>query len=686
MSFILGSSRSRHCGLPALVMLLSAGPAAAQAVQDGRTLYQAAFFVPFAPANALQVVERTPGFRLEDVDKDIRGFGQAAGNIVINGQRPSAKSDTLATLLSRIPAGRVVRVEVGSGDLFGAEFSGRPQVLNLVLTDSGGLAGNIEAKVRRDFAGALKPEGQVSALLKRGTSTFNAALAVSNEQTTEEGSDTVFALPGRTVQEFRKKRNYVADPYATLSASWSDDSGANRTAHLNAQLLVGRFALTQTNRVTPADGLARDDRLTQRYETQSWELGGDITRPFAGGGLKLIGLLTRRRRDNRDVSRIGVDLPVETAFAQSLEDRRDESLLRLVWTRPDLGGWNLESGGEAVLNRLQSDVVLVEREGAVETPIDLPIGNAVVKELRGELFANAGRQLTPKLRLGLGLTGEASRLTVSGDATARRTLAFLKPKASLDARAGRWKLQGSVQRSVAQLQFEDFISVAELTNDRVNGGNADLQPQRAWEFLLTAERPILGDGVVRLELGYNLVSKVQDRVPTPEGFDAPGNLGAGTERIARINLDAPLKRLGIKGGRFTSRLSVVDTSVQDPYTLRDRRFSGNTLWILDTIFRQDLGAFAWGVSGFWNSGSTFYRCNEEDRNFRRTGYITAFAEARPDSRTTITLAVDNLTGIQAYRERIFFEPDRTSATPVRLERRERNQHIIPSLSVKRTFG
>ena len=128
----------------------------------------------------------------------------------------------------------------------------------------------------------------------------------------------------------------------------------------------------------------------------------------------------------------------------------------------------------------------------------------------------------------LGLTFEASRLTVSGDAEAERVLKFLKPKASFDWRPkGGWHAQLSIARTVAQLNFEDFISTAELTNDRVNGGNADLLPQRAWEILATLEQPILGDGLIKIEAGYNRISLVQDRVPTPEGFDAPGNLGNG---------------------------------------------------------------------------------------------------------------------------------------------------------------
>ncbi|MEA3002743.1 MAG: hypothetical protein QOH81_1531, partial [Sphingomonadales bacterium] len=80
----------------AAAALLWGSAAAAQiAGPGGRTVYEAIFFKPFSPANALEIVQRVPGFSLNVGDTEVRGFGQAAGNVVINGQRPSSKSDTL---------------------------------------------------------------------------------------------------------------------------------------------------------------------------------------------------------------------------------------------------------------------------------------------------------------------------------------------------------------------------------------------------------------------------------------------------------------------------------------------------------------------------------------------------------------------------------------------------------------
>jgi hypothetical protein len=668
--------------------LASAGASAQATGPGGRTLYEATFFQPFSPSSALDIVRRVPGFSLDVGATETRGFGGAAGNVVVNGARPSSKSDTLEAILARIPASRVLRVEVGPGDLFGAEYSGRAQVLNLVLNSTGGVAGNFSAEVRRDFSGEVSPQGSVSALLRRGASTFNVSAGFDNRHGPEEGTDTLTSVPDGALLEFRRKYNDVRDRQAYVSGSWALAQGDNRAAHVNFRAAIGDFDLDQRNDVFPTAGAIRDDRLSQDYHRRDFELGGDITRPLLGGGIKLIGLATRRHRGNRDASLNRIQSQVIGGFAQDLDNQRDETLARLVWSRSGWHGWSVETGAEAVLNRLDSRVDFFSVDaGGSRTRIDLPVDQAIVTEYRGEAFVNAGHSLSPTLRMDVGLTFEASRLTVRGDADAERTLRFLKPRVVLDWRPpGGWHAQLAVSRTVAQLNFEDFISTAELTNDRVNGGNAGLLPQRAWEALATIEHPILGDGAAKLELGYNRIALVQDRVPTPEGFDAPGNLGNGRLAFARVTLDAPLVRFGIRGGRLTVNGTLQDTSVEDPYTHRNRRFSGFSAWQLESSFRQDLGQFAWGVSYFGGPRASFFRRNEIDSLNSVEPYITAFAEYRPTPRTTLTLSFDNVLQVPAERTRFFFAPDRSNPLPFLTEVRERNSHTAVSLRLRRNFG
>lgn len=674
---------------PAAAANDGAQPAAEPGRVTGRRTFDAAFFAQFSPSSALQIVERVPGFAIQDVDPSVRGFAQTAGNVVINGQRPSIKSDTIETILQRIPANRVLRVEVGPGDLYGADYAGKSQVLNLVLTAAGGATTNLEVGARRDYTGKLFPQGSVSTLVRKGPSTFNASFTMQNEASTEEGYDRLTSLPGGELVEYRRKINRIEEPYGTVSASWDYNGGANRTAHVNVRTGINRFALTQSNHVIPVGADERDDRLTQRYLTREVELGGDVTRPLAGGGVKLVALATRRYRDFRDLQYLrsdGGDV-VLGGDAQRLKSSYGETLARLTWSRGGWNGWSVEFGAEGVNNKLDSDTDLTElnADGST-TPLELPIAHAVVEEWRGEAFVNAGHALTDRLRADGSLTFEASRLTVTGDAEAERTLKFLKPRLVLDWKLGKWRAQVTVQRTVAQLQFEDFVGNAELANDRVNGGNANLVPQRAWESLLTLERPILKDGLFRLEAGYNRVSLVQDRIPTEDGFDAPGNLGTGSTWILRSRVEAPLSRFGLKGVRAILYGSYVGSSVRDPYTLEQRRFSGNSDFYGEATIRQDLTHFAWGVTLEGSTDSTFFRLNELDTSRNGFPYLTAFVEWRPNPRTTLNLSLDNAAGIPAYRERTFFFPDRRTPDPSLFEARVRNKHIVPMLTFKKTFG
>lgn len=677
----------RHPALAAL-LLATATALPAQQIVDGRTTYPAAYFDQYAPSNALQIVQRVPGFTIQVGNQEVRGFSQAAGNVVINGQRPSTKSETIETILQRIPANRVLRVESGPGDLFGSEYSGKSQVVNLVLTEVSGFSANAEATLRRSYNGALRPSGNVAALLKRGKSTFNASLGFANPNVPEEGTDRVLALPSRELIEFRRKLNVVRETRPSASASWNYDDGTNRTANLNGQIFYNRFLLKQYNDVFPTGGLPRDDRLTQDYRNFTFEIGGDVTRPLAGGGIKLIGLATRRHRNHDDLSLNRRLSAVIGGFVQTLEDQRNETVLRLVWNRSNLGGWSVETGLEGVLNTLDSRVDLFSLgAGGARTRIDLPVDQARVKEYRGEAFINGGRPLSPNLRLDLGLTYEVSRLTVTGDTEAERSLRFLKPRATLDWHPGDgWHATLSIGRRVAQLQFEDFISVAELSNDRVNAGNPDLLPQRTWEFRATLEKPILKDGLAKIELGYDAISLLQDRVPTPEGFDAPGNLGSARGIVARGTLDLPLARFGIKGGRLTTTASYYGSRVEDPYTFRNREFSNNNAFVATTNFRQDLGQFAWGFTVSYNTPLRFFRRNEIDLNENDGPYGEIFGEYRPSARTTVRIGLDNAFETAGTRTRTFFTPTRANLVPSSVELRERNRHIIPYITIKHSLG
>jgi len=677
---------------PAIAQTTPSSAAPTPTTGTRTVVYDAAFFVPFAPSTALDIVRRVPGFTLELGNEDIRGFAQAAGNIVINGQGPSSKAENLETILRRIPAKSVLRVEVGPGDLYGAEYSGKLQVLNVILTSESGIDGTVTAIASHRYNGLIVPDIGASALIKRGPSSFNVAAGTANVRRIEEGSDTITAVPGGELLEYRRKINDYSDFYPFASAAWALDGGTNKTIHANARFSDGRFKLHQDNTVSPTGELQRDDTLDQLYKLREFEIGGDITRPLAGGGIKLVGLATRRHRDDFDSLFNILDFNVLGGFEQSNVSQRDETIGRLTWSRTNLARFSVETGVEVAFNKLDSQVDLfVIEEGGERIRIDLPIDSAVVKEKRADLFFKAGHSITPKLRADFGLAYEKSRLTVTGDTSAERSLGFWKPSLTLDWQAPKgWHVLSSIKRTVAQLNFYDFISAAELSTARINAGNANLLPQTAWEFRTTIEHPILGDGIAKLELGYDHISDLQDRIlildEEGNAFDAPGNLGIAKRKFAAITIDAPLTKFGIKGAtlKLTGRLE--DTEVLDPVSATKRRFSNfDPEWQWAADYRHDLGKWAYGFVVSDRGPFAFYRIVEIDSNVNVGPFATAFIEYRPRPRTTMTFDIDNLLDTRATRNRLFSFPSR-AVPPSINEFRERNTHRSFSITLKQGFG
>ena len=98
------------CAISAGLLALSCMPAMAEDGQKA-SIYQADFFAQYTPQNALEMIERLPGFSF-DGGSNARGFGGNAGNVLIDGSRPTSKSGGLRGALVRIPAAQVERIEI----------------------------------------------------------------------------------------------------------------------------------------------------------------------------------------------------------------------------------------------------------------------------------------------------------------------------------------------------------------------------------------------------------------------------------------------------------------------------------------------------------------------------------------------------------------------------------------------
>src|SRR5688572_6363169 len=120
--------------------VVAAAPEAA--AQQGVTSYPPAFFAAQQPSTVVDMLNRIPGFTLEN-GATVRGFEGAAGNVLIDGQRPSSKSDSLQDVLFRIPASKVERIDIIRGGAPGIDMQGKTVLANVIQKKDGGIRGAI---------------------------------------------------------------------------------------------------------------------------------------------------------------------------------------------------------------------------------------------------------------------------------------------------------------------------------------------------------------------------------------------------------------------------------------------------------------------------------------------------------------------------------------------------------------
>ncbi|MFM8821257.1 MAG: TonB-dependent receptor plug domain-containing protein, partial [Phenylobacterium sp.] len=114
--------------------------AAAEATERGVISYPPSFFAEVGPSTALDMVQRLPGFSF-DRGAAVRGLSGAGGNVLIDGEPPVSKNDSLEEILRRIPVSSVLRIDVIRGGAPGIDMQGRTVIANVIRKSSAGVKG-----------------------------------------------------------------------------------------------------------------------------------------------------------------------------------------------------------------------------------------------------------------------------------------------------------------------------------------------------------------------------------------------------------------------------------------------------------------------------------------------------------------------------------------------------------------
>jgi hypothetical protein len=120
------------------------------------TPFAPAFFADYRPSSAMDMIGRLPGFSFDGGNGN-RGFAGTGGNVLIDGERPPSRNDSLSSILNRIPADQVARIDLIRGGAGGIDMQGHTVVANVIRKKAGGLKGSIAATLNVDEFGGFFP-------------------------------------------------------------------------------------------------------------------------------------------------------------------------------------------------------------------------------------------------------------------------------------------------------------------------------------------------------------------------------------------------------------------------------------------------------------------------------------------------------------------------------------------------
>lgn len=668
---------------------LTGGPAMAQstpvqtapvadAAQQGVLVFEPAFFADARPDTALDMIARLPGFAFDSGDSGTRGLAGTAGNVLIDGRRPSTKSDNLDQILRRISAAGVARVELIRGGAPGIDMQGRSVVANVVLIRTVTTERVIETNAYFYPDGYIGPVLSARYSRREGDEQIEGSISGFSDRTdgTGDGFRRRYDAAGNLIQDADLVLwDRIRNVRATGAVQRRIAGGL-----LRVNGLLGWFGNENAQDLLIRSGPGNDSFNDEQADNVNSELGANWAFDLSPRtGLELTGLQRYSTEEYTGVSESSGDSSTFTADSTS-----GESIGRAILRFRPNDRWSFETGGEVAYNFLDS-ATAYEENGV---PIPLPSSSVKVEELRGEVFGQATWRPSPTLTFEGGMRVEVSEISQSGDSDL--TKSFVYPKPRLQATwtpAPGHQFRFRAEREVGQLDFGDFIASADIDIGQVEGGNPDLEPQKQTVIEAIYERRFWGEGVFDVTVQYAEVEDVVDVIPLTGGFDGVGNIGDGTADFFQMRLTLPTDRLGISNGRFQVRGSWSDTSVIDPVTGEERRFQGNQAFGCGVSFNQDLlgGRWSWGFNHGCNVDKGRGFRVREVRAFYAEPEVSAFVQWKPERDLTVKLdlgnASDRATG---YDRDIHTGPRDTAPLAFREVRRTQMSPWL-FLQIRKTF-
>ena len=633
-------------------------PPAERTGEAEEIVYPASFFARYHPVTALDMVRRVPGFRLDE-GSGRRGFAEAAGNVLINGERPSTKSDSLSDILARIPAERVEKIVLIRGNTAGYDLPGQDVIVDVRLKTAAEAVHRWRIDVEQDVdGGPVTPTGFLSRSATGAGLSYDLGATVRRFAINATSLERLLLGEARGPAELRDEDLVIDGVELELAGNAEIRRGAH-LVHVNGKINFEHRSDRELSRRDALDPLADDRLVTEGGERDElrFELGADWSRSFGPFSAKVIGLGRRTEfdrlssRDDRLLD--GAPLILRRADTDSVETEII-GRIELDWAGVEEHLFELDA--EGALNRLSNVLLFTVDTGAGPEIVPVPGADTLVRERRGDFGLKDTWSRGPwvvEARLG----AEVSTIIQTGDARNRRSFFFMKPRfMTAWAPNPRRNIRLNIRRDVAQLDFFDFVSATNFADEQLALGNPELKPERTWILEASLEQRFGEIGVVTLTPFYHRIEDVQDLLPLRDDLEVPGNIGSGKRFGIRWEMTLPLAEwIGLAGARLDVEGSAQRSRVRDPVTGRPRPLSFERKVENDIQFRQDFrhARLAWGFEILQRAPLPFFGIDERVLDDPGVS-LDVFVETTRFFGFKIRIRAENLINDPSARDRAVF--------------------------------
>ncbi|WP_339915484.1 hypothetical protein [uncultured Brevundimonas sp.] len=682
--------RALALGAPLLGFASVVGPAAPAAAQPTPTAatadpnvtpYLPAYFAEYRPVTALDMLGRIPGFQF-DGGSSARGFAGTAGNVLIDGERPPTRSDSLASVLSRIPAAQVLRIEIVRAGVGGIDMQGKSVVANVIRKPDAGVSGAVSSSLNITDDLRLQPSVNLQAQRQRDGRSLDGSIRLSTG--------------GQDIANVRERRR----PDGTLfflaqSDAAADFTSGETTGVYEGPLGGGRIRANVLINYNSSDYQGLDTLVIPGGEERSnsdstrWrgEAGLRWTRSLPRGlNLELVGFQSVTDSDNSG----RYDTPRFTSDTLTQQLSR-ESILSGALKFPPRGRWSLETGSEVALNRVDTETGYTFND----SPLRLAGDDTQVEELRTESFVTATWAARANLNFESGLRYETSRITAAGSAGSAETrLSYLKPRLTATwTPRPRETLNFKLEKSVDQLSFGAFTASAAFETGIFGRGNPDIRPGQVWQASARYERLFDRQGSYVAEythewqddvLGTVVVYEIPLGGSVARPYNITRNVGEASRDKLSLSTRQPLDRFGLTGGLLSAQVTLRWSDTEDPVTFVNRRVGGDQPFGWSLGLSQNLVAkrINWSVSASSGQDQRNYAPSTLSR-FRTDPNFNASISYRPDPK--LSLSAGLFISGDYGNEFVLFDAPRDRGSPVYTERSQTGGNRQAYFSVRRSF-